>query len=196
MRILMIDACPRGADSRTLRMAEAFRERCLERRPEVSWEILRLDEMGLMPLTGETLAAREALIAGGETGHPLFAPARAFREADMIVIAAPYWDFMFPASLKTFIEHICVRTLTFDYADDAPVGLCRAETLVYLTSAGGVMEGHDHGFSYLRGVTGGLLGVRRFEEVRCEGLDMAGNDPQALLADACRRARLLADALF
>ena len=194
-KVLLIDACVRGALSRTRRLADAFMEQYALRHPEAETKTLRLEELGLAPLTGETLAARQALIEAGELGEPLFAPAHAFQKADLIVVAAPYWDYLFPASLKTFIEHVCVRTLTFDYVDDRPAGLCRAEKLVFLTTAGGFIGDHDWGYGYLCAVAGELLGVKSFDRIACEGLDIAGNDPEALLEEARVRAAALARSL-
>ena len=157
--------------------------------------MLRLDELQLVPLTGEMEARRSKLIDAGRLDDPMFAPARSFASAELIVICAPYWDFAFPACLKTLIEHVCVRTLTFTYVNDRPVGLCRAENLVYLTSAGGFIGENNWGGDYLRAVTGQLLGVKRFHQISAEGLDVLGADAGAILADAMERARALAATL-
>ena len=44
--------------------------------------------------------------------------AKDFAEADVIVVAAPYWDLSFPSILKVFFEHINVLKLVFDYSDN------------------------------------------------------------------------------
>ena len=196
MQVLLIDACPRpqGA-SRSRRLGEAFLEALRAKHPELTLEVLHLDEMQLAPLTGEAEARRSELIDGGKLDDSMFAPARSFAAADLIVVCAPYWDFAFPASLKTLIEHLCVRTLTFVYRDDQPVGLCRAENLVYLTTSGSPIGEDNWGGDYLRAVTGRLLGVKRFHQISAEGLDLADADPEAILSAAMERARALAATL-
>ena len=196
MQVLLIDACPRpdGA-SRTRRLGEAFLQALRAQHPQMHLEVFRLDEMQLMPLTGEMEARRSKLIDAGRLDDDMFAPARSFASAELIVVCAPYWDFAFPASLKALIEHVCVRTLTFVYRDDQPVGLCRAENLVYLTTSGSPIGEDNWGGDYLRAVTGRLLGVKRFHQISAEGLDLADADPGAILADAMERARLLAASL-
>ncbi len=196
MQVLLIDACPRpqGA-SRSRRLGDAFLQALRAKHPELQMEVLRLDEMQLMPLTGETEARRSKLIDAGRLDDPMFAPAHSFASAELIVVCAPYWDFAFPASLKTLIEHVCVRTLSFTYVNDRPVGLCRAEHLVYLTSAGGFIGENNWGGDYLRAVTGQLLGVKRFHQISAEGLDMLGAEPEAILAAAMERACALAATL-
>ena len=196
MKVLLIDACPRpdGA-SRTRRLGEAFLQALRAQHPQMHLEVLRLDEMQLMPLTGEMEARRSKLIDAGRLDDDMFAPARSFASAELIVVCAPYWDFAFPASLKALIEHVCVRTLTFVYRDDQPVGLCRAENLVYLTTSGSPIGEDNWGGDYLRAVTSRLLGVKRFHQISAEGLDLADADPWAILADAMERARALAASL-
>ena len=196
MQVLLIDACPRpdGA-SRTRRLGEAFLQALRAQHPQMHLEVLRLDEMQLMPLTGEMEARRSMLIDAGRLDDDMFAPARSFASAELIVVCAPYWDFAFPASLKALIEHVCVRTLTFVYRDDQPVGLCRAENLVYLTTSGSPIGEDNWGGDYLRAVTGRLLGVKRFHQISAEGLDLSDADPGAILADAMERARALAASL-
>ena len=193
MQVLLIDACPRpqGA-SRSCRLGEAFLDALRVQHPQMQLEVLRLDELQLAPLTGEMEARRSQLIDAGRLDDPMFAPARSFASAELIVICAPYWDFAFPACLKALIEHVCVRTLTFTYVNDRPVGLCRAENLVYLTTSGSPIGENNWGGDYLRAVTGQLLGVKRFHQISAEGLDMLGADAGAILSDAMERARALA----
>ena len=196
MQVLLIDACPRpqGA-SRSRRLGEAFLDALRVQHPQMQLEVLRLDELQLAPLTGEMEARRSQLIDAGRLDDPMFAPARSFASAELIVVCAPYWDFAFPACLKALIEHVCVRTLTFTYVNDRPVGLCRAENLVYLTSAGGFIGENNWGGDYLRAVTGQLLGVKRFHQISAEGLDVLGAEPEAILENAMERARALAETL-
>ena len=196
MHVLFIDACPRPREqSRSYRLGVAFLDAYVAAHPDARVETMRLDEMQLAPLTGEAEARRSELVDRGRPDDVMFAPARSFAAAELIVVCAPYWDFAFPASLKVLIEHVCVRTLTFTYVNDRPVGLCRAENLVYLTSAGGFIGENNWGGDYLRAVTGQLLGVKRFHQISAEGLDVLGADAGAILADAMERARALAATL-
>lgn len=196
MKVLLIDACPRAREvSRSYRLGEAFLQEYLRLHPQAEVNSVRLDALGLRPLTGEDERARAALIDAGRLDDPRFALARDFAQANLIAVCAPYWDFMFPAALKTYIEHICVRELTFVYRDDRPVGLCRAAHLAYFTTSGSPLAGDNWGGEYLKAVTGKLLGVKAFHQVSAEGLDLAGADPEALLSDAIGRARALAAAL-
>lgn len=193
MKVLFVDACPRNREvSRSYRLGEAFLQSVCHLRPDAEVRTLRLNDLGLKPLTGEDEAERSRMIDEGRLDDARFALAHAFAQAELIVVCAPYWDFMFPAALKTFIEHISVRTLTFIYRNDRPVGLCRAENLVYLTTAGSNIEGDNWGGDYLNAVTRRLLGVKRFHQVTAEGLDAQDADCEGLMAEAIARAEALA----
>ena len=129
---LFINSCVRNA-SRTERIARALLDRLGEAYTE-----LRLESVGLQPLTGETLERRSALIEQGNYDVPMFDMAKQFAAADCIVIAAPFWDYSFPALLKTYLENIYVTGIVSRYGPDGqPVGLCRAKKLYYVTTAGG-----------------------------------------------------------
>ena len=99
--------------------------------------------------------------------------AKQLAAADMVVIAAPYWDLSFPSSLKVWIENVAVWGLTFRYSENGqPVGLCRAKKLIYVTTAGGIIGAYNFGYDYVAGVCKVLFGITESEQIYQEGLDM------------------------
>ena len=132
MNILFINACPRQ-DSRTKNLADylltKFNSNVQER---------NLTKTPMLPLSEEMLERRTELADKQDFNHPLFQLAKEFAAADIIVIAAPFWDLSFPALLKIYIENINVVGITFAYNKDGnPYGLCKAKKLYYVTTAGG-----------------------------------------------------------
>ena len=117
MKVLFVNGCIRSTQSRTLAIADHFLAQLKKRRPDAEVSVADLDALGLRPLTTLTLAAWDARIAAQAWDDPMFAEARRFAQADVIVIAAPFWEGTFPAALHTYIEHICVTGLTFRYGD-------------------------------------------------------------------------------
>ena len=77
------------------------------------YEEIRLAEIPFPAVDEDFLRRRDQLIASGDFQDPLFALARQFAQAEIIVIAAPYWDLSFPAVLKQYLEHINVLGITF-----------------------------------------------------------------------------------
>lgn len=138
-KLLYINACMR-AESRTERLARDYLRLAFPQ-DEFSVQEVRLAELDILPMDGAAIAARDADIAAGRTDMPPYALARDFAAADEIVIAAPFWDSSFPSKLKVYLEHICVQSVTFGYgADGRPARLCRAQQLVYITTAGGPLR--------------------------------------------------------
>ena len=194
MKALFVNACLRGADSRTLRLCEAFWQAAEAH--GVQPECVELAALQLAPYSAEDAAERERRIEAEDWAAPCFRLARQLAEADFVLVGAPYWDLMFPAALKVYLEHVCARNVTFRYREDgALLGLCRAPRAVYLTTAGGPIGTNDFGTAYLRAVLG-MLGIPKLDAVRAEGLDIAGNDAEAILQPAMAQARRLADEAF
>lgn len=191
MRILFVDACIRGKDSRTLQLSQVFLHTLKEMLPAVEVTTHRLPDMGLQPVNAETLARKEKLCDACDWENPLFAAAREFQAADAVVIAAPYWDMSFPSILKVWVEHMYVRNLTFHYVDDQCIGLCRAGEAVYITTAGSPIGSHDWGTLYIRDVMQ-MLGIPGFTSINAQGLDLHGQDVELLMDQAKQEAVLQA----
>ena len=176
--ILFINACVRQA-SRTRRLAE----RLLARLGGPVTEI-RLEDLRFPKVDEGFLAERDRLIAAGRFDAPLFEQARLFAAADTIVVAAPYWDLSFPAALKQYFEQICVLGLTFRYAEDRPVGLCRAQRLYYVTTAGGPIYSDEPGYGYVSALARTFYGIPQTDCIKAENLDLVGADVEGLLRAA------------
>ena len=185
-KILFVNACPRKA-SRTLALAAAVLDKLEGEREEV-----RLFDAPPALLDEAGLAAREDAVGRGALCAPCLAPARLFAEADVIVIAAPYWDLMFPAALKLYLESVTVAGITFRYSPAGrPEGLCRARALYYVTTAGGFIGQNDFGFAYVQALAGGMLGIPDVRRFAAEGLDIDGADAEGILREA--KASILLD---
>lgn len=194
MNILFVNACVRGEDSRTLRLAQVFLEALADFLPNVRIIEHHLPTMGLLPVDVNTLARKEALCDAHAWQDAFFAPVLDFQQADAVVVAAPYWDMSFPSILKVWVENMYVRNLTFRYENDQPVGLCQGKEAVYLTTAGSPIGTHDWGTGYIRDVMQ-VLGIPGFTAIKAEALDLAGRDVEAIMSAACREAENQAKAL-
>lgn len=174
-KILFVNACVRPG-SRTRELAELAISRM-----SGDVEVLNLETAQIAPLTGETLEERTAALAQGDSSSPLLRYAKQFAAADIIVIAAPYWDLSFPALLKTYIEAVNVVGITFQYHENGiPETLCRAKALYYFTTAGGPIFA-DLGFDYVKTVAEAFYQIPTVQCVRAEGLDVIGADVTGIM---------------
>jgi len=76
-------------------------------------------------------------------------------------------------------------TLTFAYNDEGrPYGLCKADKLIYVTTAGGPMFNEDAGFGYIKSLAQNFYGIREVSCVKAENLDLVGADVEGILRAA------------
>nr|WP_297178389.1 NAD(P)H-dependent oxidoreductase [uncultured Agathobaculum sp.] len=192
-KVLFVNGCIRGADSRTLRLAQ----RLVRQIPDAGIEVLALPALHLTPYDAKDITQRDALSAAGSFQLPFFALANQFKSADAVVLACPFWDLGVPSMVRCYLERLCVTGLTFHYNDKGyPVGDCDPQRFVYVTTRGGIVDNSDpvladHGSAYLRSICK-LLSGARFDTLAAEGLDIAGSDVEALLRAAEAQADELA----
>ena len=177
--VLFINACARP-QSRTLALARKTAETV-----GGPVETVNLYEENPAPFDYKRLSERDDCIARGDYAGEMFRLARQFREADEIIIAAPFWDMSFPAMLKQYLEQVTVTHLTFFYSEEGiPQGLCRAKKLYYVTTAGGTIFHEEYGFGYVRALAENLFGISQTEMIKAEGLDIVGADVEGILRQA------------
>ncbi len=100
------------------------------------------------------------------------------KDADVIVIGAPLYNFGIPSTLKAWVDHIARAGVTFKYVDGAPQGLIKGKKVYVAMSSGGIYSegpsaGYDFVAPYLKAVLG-FLGMTDVTVVRAEGLAIPG----------------------
>ena len=128
-KLVVIDACIRGEESRTRRIAEPVIRELAKR-----YEITRFDltTMPLEPLTPRTYAERMA----GNVPEWALQAAKTLAEAERIVLAAPFWDMSVPSVVKVFFEHLSLFGITFTDNGHSCTGMCKCEKVMYITTRG------------------------------------------------------------
>ena len=179
-KILLINACIRP-NSRTYLLAQKVIEK-------LSGEIneLNLCNENLTPLDWIQLQKRDYLVATKDFSSSMFKYANQFIAADEIVIAAPYWDLAFPSILRIYFEHITVTGLTFKYSPEGtPIGLCNAQRIIYITTAGGSIGGKNLGYEYIKELSNTFYGITDVLCFTAENLDINAN-VNAILENAIK----------
>ncbi|MFV0517028.1 MAG: NAD(P)H-dependent oxidoreductase [Aminipila sp.] len=182
-KVIFINCCISIQNpSRTERLCKEVMTR-YENSEEFVVEEVDIRQDVVSALDSEKLKLREDLIAGKNFGHSIFDLANQFAAADIIVIGAPYWDLSFPAHLKSYIENIMVSNITFTYTQEGLNGLCKAEKLIYVTTSGGYIGELNLGYDYIKAVAN-MMGIENTGFISAEGLDIYGNDVEAILNEA------------
>ena len=91
-KILYIDACIRNSESRTKKIATPIVEAL---RQKYDIDTLILNELELEVVKEELIKKRNS----GDIAEVVMEWAKMVRDADRIVIAAPFWDMSIPAQL-------------------------------------------------------------------------------------------------
>ena len=146
-KLVIINACVRQADSRTLRIAQPIIDALSRRYETIRYDLPEME--GIVPLTPSLFAER----GRGDIPSWAMAASKNIAEADRILIAAPFWDMSFPAVLKCFFEQTSLFEVTFTDNGNTCVGLCKSPKVLYITTRGmDISTGSylDQGTPYLR----------------------------------------------
>ncbi|NUU35786.1 FMN-dependent NADH-azoreductase [Pseudomonas sp. C2B4] len=95
--------------------------------------------------------------------------------ADVLVMAAPMYNFAIPSTLKAWLDHVLRAGVTFKYTETGPQGLLSGKRAYVLTARGGIHAGapSDHQEPYLRQVMG-FIGIHDVTFIHAEGMNLGG----------------------
>jgi FMN-dependent NADH-azoreductase len=106
------------------------------------------------------------------------------READVVVLGLPMYNFGLPSSLKAYFDHIARAGITFRYTEAGSVGLLAGRKVYVFAARGGIYLGtpRDTQTGYVRDFLG-FLGMDDVTFVYAEGLAISpAQREQALVA--------------
>ena len=115
------------------------------------------------------------------------------KQADVIVLGLPMYNFGVPSQLKAYFDHIARVGITFKYTDKGPVGLLTGKKAYVFAARGGLYVGTplDTQTSYVRDFLR-FLGIADVEFVYAEGLNISPQSKEAGLAKALAEIERLA----
>ncbi len=105
--------------------------------------------------------------------------------ADILVLAAPMYNFAIPSVLKAWFDHVARAGTTFKYTESGPVGLLENKKVFVITTRGGVHKGQstDSQSAYLETMLG-FLGLNDVKTIYAEGLNLSGGMREQSIAKA------------
>jgi FMN-dependent NADH-azoreductase len=207
--ILLVSSSPRGEQSYSYQTARKIIDGLKARHPEV--RVVERDvAKNPLPHIGEdfvsgmgaTADAIQAKSASRFAGTLTAAQSKALAlsdalidelsAADVVVIAAPMYNFGLPSTLKAWIDHVVRAQRTFAYTKDGIQGLLQGKRAILVMASGGVYsegpaKAMDFEESYLR-ATLGFIGITDIRVVRVEGVSMGAIGPQNAIAAAARQS--------
>lgn len=117
--------------------------------------------------------------------------------ADVIVLAAPMYNFSIPSTLKAWIDHITRAGRTFRYGAAGAEGLLKGKKVFIITGRGGIYSGDspakdmDFQEPYLRAMLG-FLGLDDVTFIHVEGLKIS---PEAAASGIGHARKTIGDLL-
>jgi FMN-dependent NADH-azoreductase len=116
-----------------------------------------------------------------------------WKEASVVVIGVPMYNFGIPSTLKAYFDHIARAGVTFRYTERGPVGLLTGKSAFVFAARGGRYAGTplDTQTPYLRNLLT-FLGISDVEFVFAEGLAMGPAVKEQAVAKASAQAEALA----
>ncbi len=153
-RTLVLEASPRGEESYSIRVANAFiHAYCKQHSDE---EILRINlfEKELPTFDAAAAEGKVAILYGKEGSdraknrwHQIEDVIAEFKSADRYVLAVPMWNFSIPYVLKHYIDTVTQPTHTFVRNESGYEGLLHSRKALAVYASGGIYaEGHPMDF--------------------------------------------------
>ena len=122
IRLLKIDASPRGPRSNSIALTDVFVTAYVDARPSVIVDVMNVWDEGLPEFDNAAIDAKYKGVAGSamneaETGvwNRIRALVTRFRRADRIVLGVPMWNFAYPYKLKQLIDLVSQRNMLFTF---------------------------------------------------------------------------------
>jgi len=115
------------------------------------------------------------------------------KQADVIVLGLPMYNFGVPSQLKAYFDHIARAGETFRYTANGPVGLLQGKKAYIFAARGGLYAGTalDTQTNYVRDFLR-FVGIDDIEFVYAEGLAISPESKASGLASAAAQIERLA----
>jgi FMN-dependent NADH-azoreductase len=182
--LLQIDSSLFSQHGQSSQLASAFTARWSEQNPGGRVVTRDLARQEIPHLTAERFQA--FLAKPGERTPEQHAVAgfsdaliEELRQADVIVLGLPLYNFGVPSQLKAYFDHVARAGITFRYTANGPEGLLTGKKAYVFATRGGVHAGkpQDTQTPYVRDFLA-FLGITEVEFIFAEGLAM-GDAPKA-----------------
>lgn len=177
-RILVIESSARQEGSVSRQLTQAFIEQWKSANPTDSIQVRDLAKQPVphldMNLLGGWMKPADQQSAGEQAALSRSdALVAELKDADVVVLAAPMYNFAIPSTLKAWLDHVLRAGVTFQYTANGPQGLLTGKRAYVLTARGGVYTGTalDHQEPYLRQALG-FIGITDVEFIHAEGLNL------------------------
>lgn len=191
--ILKIDASARKAGSMTRELTDTLVTRLLDTHP--SARVLTRDVSAGLPVVDEAWVGANFTDPAERSSEQKLKLALSdtlvaeLKAADVLVIAAPIYNFGIPASLKAWVDLVARARETFRYTENGPEGLLKGKKAYVVVASGGVPVNSavDFATPYLKQVLA-FIGITDVTVIAADQLMMDGDAKRAAARAAIEAA--------
>ena len=191
--LLQIDSSLFSEQGQSSRLAHAFAARWQELNPEgrvVKRDLARQEIPHLTAERFQAFLARPEARTAEQHAIAGFSDAlvEELRQADVIVLGLPLYNFGVPSQLKAYFDHVARAGITFRYTARGPEGLLKGKKAYVFAARGGKYAGtaRDTQTGFVRDFLA-FVGITDVEFIYAEGLAM-GEAPKAEALAAAQAA--------
>lgn len=187
VNILRVDGSMRRSGSRSRKLASALIERLQDLHEGVSLQ--RRDLAEGLPFVDAAWIDANFTAPSERTSNQRSVLAYSdallneLKEADILVLATPIYNFGVPAAVKAWIDMVTRAKEAFRYTPDGPEGLLTGKTAYIVLTSGGTKAGSEIDFAwpYLRHILG-FIGISDVYLLASDlnGIDLGDADAAAL----------------
>jgi FMN-dependent NADH-azoreductase len=188
-KILHIISSPRGEASLSIKLGNAIIEKIKAEYPGstvkesnlVAKHFPHLEEAHLTSFFTPAESRTPANVAAVRHSDEAI---QEIRDADILIIGAPLYNFSIHSSLKAWIDHIVRAGITFKYDENGPEGLLKGKKVYIALSSGGIysdgpLKSLDFIEPYLKHILS-FIGLTDITVFRVEGSAIPGIQDTAL----------------
>ncbi|MFN7166832.1 MAG: FMN-dependent NADH-azoreductase [Pannonibacter sp.] len=191
--ILKIDASARKAGSMTRELTDTLVTRLLDTHPSAG--VLTRDVSAGLPVVDEAWVGANFTDPAERSSEQKLKLALSdtlvaeLKAADVLVIAAPIYNFGIPASLKAWVDLVARARETFRYTENGPEGLLKGKKAYVVVASGGVPVNSavDFATPYLKQVLA-FIGITDVSVIAADQLMMDGDAKRAAARAAIEAA--------
>ncbi|RFU44902.1 FMN-dependent NADH-azoreductase [Paraburkholderia sp. DHOC27] len=149
MRLLNIVSSPRGAQSASIAVANAFLDAYLKTSASIEVDTLNVWDENLPDFDSQAIGAKYKGVskepmdeAESSIWMRIQSLVKRFQEADRIVVGVPMWNFGYPYKLKQLIDLVSQRNMLFTFDGDAYGPMLKIPRALVICVRG---QSHDKG---------------------------------------------------
>ena len=206
MKLLHIVATPRGDESNTLKVSNAFIDSMRTKYADLEVELINLFQGDLPAVAGDNIESKYTLMMGQpidkrhqESWKQIERLIEHFLSADVYLLSTPMWNFGIPYALKYYIDCIVQPGYLFKYTEQGqPVGLVQGRSMVAITSRGSdyseasPYRAYDFVEPYLRSIFG-FVGITDLQFINAQPMDVMPELRKTAMKNAIETAQRLVD---